>query len=235
MAVPSDAIGSPWPPLAIRFGQSAFMLTGSLSSLFLQSLLFMVADWYYHSSSCSNLIAIYHAWVSPFLSKGVWHGVAMDFLEFHPDPPCPTLLCPYGRFRGGMPAGHVACGCLLPLWTPHVVHLSSPLLHVSQWIDLIPSQISLLIRSQRPLLQVSSITCPNWRTCNLLTFFLDVNMPSTDHDDWFMLDVVAINCCNTVFPSPVLSHISLSSLPCAFPLPLLLGIDSIRGLWAYDL
>jgi hypothetical protein len=25
---------------------------------------------------------------------GVWQGVAMDFLKFHPGPPCPTLLLP---------------------------------------------------------------------------------------------------------------------------------------------
>jgi hypothetical protein len=31
-----------------------------------------------------------------------------------PMPPCPTLLCPYGRFRGGLPVGPAACGRLLP-------------------------------------------------------------------------------------------------------------------------
>jgi hypothetical protein len=44
----------------------------------------------------------------------------------------PTLLCsaggpplkqPYGRFRVGPPAGLVACGRLLPFWTPHAVSL----------------------------------------------------------------------------------------------------------------
>jgi hypothetical protein len=39
----------------------------------------------------------------------------------------PPLKQPYGRFRGGPPAGRAACGCLPPLWTPHAVHLSSPL------------------------------------------------------------------------------------------------------------
>jgi hypothetical protein len=43
--------------------------------------------------------------------RGVWQGVAMDFLKFYPDPPCPTLLRlaggphlkrPDGRFRGGL-------------------------------------------------------------------------------------------------------------------------------------
>jgi hypothetical protein len=45
---------------------------------------------------------------------GVWQGVAMDLLRFHPGPPCPTILCPaagpppkqpYGCFRGAPPAG----------------------------------------------------------------------------------------------------------------------------------
>jgi hypothetical protein len=45
-----------------------------------------------------------------FPSMGLYHGVAMDFLEFHPDLPCPTLLLPAGRpplkgcFRDGPPA-----------------------------------------------------------------------------------------------------------------------------------
>jgi hypothetical protein len=29
----------------------------------------------------------------------------------------PPLKRPYGKFRGGLPAGWAACGCLLPLWT----------------------------------------------------------------------------------------------------------------------
>jgi hypothetical protein len=33
------------------------------------------------------------------------------------------LKRPYGRFRGGPPAGRPACGCLLPFWTPHFKHL----------------------------------------------------------------------------------------------------------------
>jgi hypothetical protein len=68
------------------------------------------------------------------LSKpiGVWQGVAMDFLKFHPGSPCLTLLHsaggpplkqPYGHFRGGLPVGWVAYGRLLPLWTPHAVRL----------------------------------------------------------------------------------------------------------------
>jgi hypothetical protein len=61
-----------------------------------------------------------------------WEGMAMDSIKFHPDPTCPTLLRPaggpplkrpYDHFRGGLPAGRVACGHLLPLWTPHAVRL----------------------------------------------------------------------------------------------------------------
>jgi hypothetical protein len=65
-----------------------------------------------------------------FGCMGVWQGMAMDSLNFHLGPPCPTLLRPaggpslkrpYGCFRDGPPAGRVACGCLLPLCTPHAV------------------------------------------------------------------------------------------------------------------
>jgi hypothetical protein len=65
--------------------------------------------------------------VSP---RGVWQGVAMDSLKFHPGPPCPTHLRPAGgpplkrpyiRFRGGPPALRVVCSRLLPFWTPHAV------------------------------------------------------------------------------------------------------------------
>jgi hypothetical protein len=65
-------------------------------------------------------------------SMGVWQGVAMDSLKYHQGPSCPTLLRPasgsllkrpYSRFRDGLPAGWAACGCLLPLWTPHAVRL----------------------------------------------------------------------------------------------------------------
>jgi hypothetical protein len=45
---------------------------------------------------------------------GEWQGVAIDSLNFHPGPPCPTLLCPAGR---------AACGHLLPFWTPYAVRL----------------------------------------------------------------------------------------------------------------
>jgi hypothetical protein len=65
-------------------------------------------------------------------TRGVWQGVAMDSLKFHPSPPCPTLLSPaggpplkrpYGRFRAGPTAGQAACSSLLPFWTPHAVRL----------------------------------------------------------------------------------------------------------------
>jgi hypothetical protein len=59
---------------------------------------------------------------------GVWQGVAMDSIEFHPGPPCPTLLC---RFRGGPRAWRAACCRLLPLWTPHAVGLCSKYLFVN--------------------------------------------------------------------------------------------------------
>jgi hypothetical protein len=63
---------------------------------------------------------------------GVWQGVAMDFLKFHPGPLCPTLLCPaggqplkrsYSCFSSVAPAGQAACGHLLPPWTPRAVRL----------------------------------------------------------------------------------------------------------------
>jgi hypothetical protein len=64
----------------------------------------------------------------------IWQGVAMDSLKFHPDAPCPTLLSPvgqsplkrlYSHFRSGPPTGRASYGRLLPLWTPHAVHLWS--------------------------------------------------------------------------------------------------------------
>jgi hypothetical protein len=63
---------------------------------------------------------------------GVWQGVAMDSLKFHPGSPCPTLLRPadgpslrwsYECFRGGPPVGRMACGHLLALWIPHALSL----------------------------------------------------------------------------------------------------------------
>jgi hypothetical protein len=63
---------------------------------------------------------------------GVWQGVAMDSLEFHPGLSCTTLLHPvgglplirhYSLFRGDPPADQAACGRLLPFWTPHAVRL----------------------------------------------------------------------------------------------------------------
>jgi hypothetical protein len=69
---------------------------------------------------------------SLFQSMGVWEGVAMDSLKYHSSTSCLTLLhCvgrtplkwPYCRFRGSPPIGWSACTLLLPLWTPHAVHL----------------------------------------------------------------------------------------------------------------
>jgi hypothetical protein len=54
---------------------------------------------------------------------GVWQGVAMDSLGFHPGPSFPTLLRPadglppkrpYSCFRGSLPTGWAAYGRLLP-------------------------------------------------------------------------------------------------------------------------
>jgi hypothetical protein len=54
----------------------------------------------------------------------------------------PTLLCPASRpplkrhqglLRGGPPARQAACGCL-PLWTPHVVRLSSKMSQFSKQV-----------------------------------------------------------------------------------------------------
>jgi hypothetical protein len=57
-------------------------------------------------------------------TMGVWQGVAMDSLQFHRDPPCPTLLRPADRpCRGGPPIERAASGRLLPLWTPHAARL----------------------------------------------------------------------------------------------------------------
>jgi hypothetical protein len=53
---------------------------------------------------------------------GVWQGVAMDSLKFHPGLPCPTPPCP----AGGPPLkrpGVATCGHLLSLWTPHAERL----------------------------------------------------------------------------------------------------------------
>jgi hypothetical protein len=71
-------------------------------------------------------------WVRRKKAMGVWQGVAMDYLKFHPGLPCPSLQRPagrpplkrpYGRLKGGLPTGRVDCGRLLPLWRPHAVRL----------------------------------------------------------------------------------------------------------------
>jgi hypothetical protein len=68
-------------------------------------------------------------------NMGIWQGVDMDSLEFHPGPPCPTLLRPasgpplkrpYDCFSGCSSTGRTACGRLPPLWTPHAVCLGLP-------------------------------------------------------------------------------------------------------------
>jgi hypothetical protein len=65
---------------------------------------------------------------------GVWQGVAMDSLKFHPRPPYATLLRPAGgpslkrpydrKAISGVarPQGGADCRRLLPLWTPQFQH-----------------------------------------------------------------------------------------------------------------
>jgi hypothetical protein len=48
---------------------------------------------------------------------GVWQGLAMDTLKFHPGPPCPSpcpLKRPYSRFRDGMAGPSETLGSPLP-------------------------------------------------------------------------------------------------------------------------
>jgi hypothetical protein len=56
--------------------------------------------------------------------------VAMDSLKYQWGPPYPPVLRPaggpflkrpYGQFRDGLPVGRVACGRLIPFWTPRAV------------------------------------------------------------------------------------------------------------------
>jgi hypothetical protein len=60
------------------------------------------------------------------LIMGVWQGLTMDSLKFHPCPPCPNLLCPagrpplkrcYGHFRDGPPASIIPLDtrCCMPM------------------------------------------------------------------------------------------------------------------------
>jgi hypothetical protein len=49
-----------------------------------------------------------------------------DSVTFHSGPHAlPFYALPYGRFRGEPSTGLAACGCLLPLWPPHVVQQKS--------------------------------------------------------------------------------------------------------------
>jgi hypothetical protein len=68
-----------------------------------------------------------------FPDIGIWQGVAMDSLKFHPGSPCLTVLCPadrqplkrpYSRFRGGLPTGWADCCRLL---TPLDTARSTPM------------------------------------------------------------------------------------------------------------
>jgi hypothetical protein len=66
------------------------------------------------------LVLLILVFLFPLLCMGVWQGVAMDSLKFHPGPPFPTLLCPVG----GPPTRRAACGRFLLPWTPHAERLS---------------------------------------------------------------------------------------------------------------
>jgi hypothetical protein len=68
------------------------------------------------------------------LLHGRMTWVTMDSIKYNSGSSRPTLLrpaggpplkWPYNRFRGGLPACWVACGRLLPSWTPHALHLWS--------------------------------------------------------------------------------------------------------------
>jgi hypothetical protein len=54
---------------------------------------------------------------------GVWHGVAIDSLKFHPGMPYLTLLRPAGGPPLEQPYGHFRGGRHLPLWTPYALRL----------------------------------------------------------------------------------------------------------------
>jgi hypothetical protein len=53
----------------------------------------------------------------------VWQGVAVDFLKFHPGPPCPTFLCPAGG------------RCLRPSSSPLVTPRRTPTEGISRGAD----------------------------------------------------------------------------------------------------
>jgi len=110
----------------------------------------------------SKLIQLMHFYSMPILESrilklsfvilwihihmGVWQGVAMDSLKFHPSPPCPTLLCPagepplrrpYSHFRGGLPAGRAACAHPTPYayaFSVYLRHVESRLMNTEKTI-----------------------------------------------------------------------------------------------------
>jgi hypothetical protein len=49
--------------------------------------------------------------------EGAWQGVVINSLKFQQGPPWPTLW-PYGRFRGGPPAGWWRAAVFYPLEQP---------------------------------------------------------------------------------------------------------------------
>jgi hypothetical protein len=124
---------SPILPFRLEVASSMSDLATSVAETALATLLASAsaATTATNSHETFNAITTRYAKIS-FKSMGVFQGVAMDALKYHPGPPCPTLLHPAGRsplkrpngrFRGGLPAGQAACNRLLPFWTPHDVGL----------------------------------------------------------------------------------------------------------------
>jgi hypothetical protein len=73
---------------------------------------------------------VFPPWIEMAFFRGVWQGVAMDYPEFHPGSPCPTLLRPEGKpplkrpFQGW--PTHMAGGLQpssTPLDTPRRTHM----------------------------------------------------------------------------------------------------------------
>jgi hypothetical protein len=85
-------------------------------------------------------------------TKGVWQGVALDSLKFHPGLPCPTLLRPaggpplkrpHGHFSGSPPTRRVPAAFFYPFGhrSPYVCSL-----HLFLWIPHKVSQICLEVQ-----------------------------------------------------------------------------------------
>jgi hypothetical protein len=97
-----------------------------------------------------------------------------------PGLPCPTLLCPAGRFRGSSPTARAACGSLLPLRTTHAVRLCiQPPPAPQRLLDLVSSRKNSLKRvmtsrhchARKNVLHVPELTvaCDVGCNCHCLT------------------------------------------------------------------